>query len=153
MPCYTGRAGHTLLKKDCQPGCACCVNTTYSCGLLKCDEQIDNFNSPDAAGTYSQFLLDVNESEGFLNVIFSIVALVSGGPGFSNLRDNGILPSVHCPFTISVRIVEEDCTQTIIVIENGVVQSAESNSGCSSTSGQTIQILVDDKVVLSEINP
>jgi hypothetical protein len=152
MPCYTGRAGHTLLKKDCQEGCACCVNTTYSCGLLKCNEEVDNFNSPDASRTYGQFLLDVNDSEGFLNVIFSIGALVAGGPGFSNLRDNGILPSVHCPFTLSIRVVEEDCTQTTIVVENGVVQSIDSNSGCLSTSGQTIQILVDGSVVLSGLS-
>lgn len=42
MPCQTGRAGHILLKKDCQTGCACCVNTTYSCGKLGCNEEIEN---------------------------------------------------------------------------------------------------------------
>lgn len=53
MPCQTGRAGHTLLKKDCQSGCACCVNTAYSCGMLKCNEINDNSKD---CNTFADFI-------------------------------------------------------------------------------------------------
>ena len=50
MPCPQGRSQHTLLRKDCQSGCACCVNTAYSAGRLFCDESIDNSKSRDIRG-------------------------------------------------------------------------------------------------------
>ena len=39
MPCFSGRSEHKLLRKDCEPGCACCVNTTYSCGKIGCNDE------------------------------------------------------------------------------------------------------------------
>ena len=42
MPCVSGRSNHVLLRKDCVAGCACCVNTAYSCAPPCYKEQSSN---------------------------------------------------------------------------------------------------------------
>jgi hypothetical protein len=116
MPCVTGRAGHTLLKKDCQSGCACCVNSTYSCGILKCDEPLINTKKPDISGLVCEILKNLlEENPGSCgNLISGLAASLES------------LPEKYC----RVRIERRNITQ--------------STSGIAETEDREIITIVGD---------
>lgn len=60
MPCLSGRSQHVLCKKDCQPGCAYCVNTAYSIGKLCCNEPLDNSTNKNIRVLACQLMKDAH---------------------------------------------------------------------------------------------
>lgn len=107
MPCVTGQAKHTLLKKDCQSGCACCVNSTYSCGSLKCNETLINTKKPDVSGLVCQILKNLLEENP--NICGNL---------FSNLAASlESLPEKYC----RVRIERRNITQST----SGIVETED----------------------------
>jgi hypothetical protein len=104
MPCFSGRSEHVLLKKDCVSGCACCYNHTYSCGLLKCDEQKDNTSLPDVSALVCDLL------NGLLNDGVNCEQLLDD----LNLES---LPEKHCRVVITINNLSTLSSDTV-VIEN-----------------------------------
>ena len=117
MPCVTGRAGHTLLKKDCQSGCACCVNSTYSCGLLKCDEPLINEKKPDVSGLVCELIKESAE--------------VSCETGLSFLQDLTSLPEKHCRFRVERRNVTQSVS-LIFEVEDRILTEDPNNDNSVS---------------------
>lgn len=100
MPCFTGRAGHTLLRKDCPSGCACCVNTAYSCGQLKCNETLTNSKKVELCDTELLFNIMCSEptSDGQSLDLDALRLLINLAVGFAFL--NGLDPSCNVPISI-----------------------------------------------------
>ena len=143
MPCYTGRAGHTLLKKDCQPGCACCVNTTYSCGLLKCDEQIDN-NKSNAILAAQELIDNVDDSEGSgPGVVAVAIASLEIGDSLQGLGLLRLSIQRHCPFSITYYSTNEDCNILSMTVENTVITEKVEGCELSNTINDTIQFRIN----------
>lgn len=129
MPCVSGRSTHILLKKDCQTGCACCVNTAFSVGKICCNEQQDNVNNANISGIVCRIIKEGIDNGGCNN-------------GFDFLEQtDGLLklPQTHCKVRLERRNTSQSNT-TIIDIENRNVTIVEVNN---PTSGDEIIYLVD----------
>src|SRR6056297_2650427 len=100
MPCTTGRAGHILLKKDCPSGCVCCVNTAYSCGLLKCNQAQDNTKKIELCDAEILFNIMCSEpsTDGQTIDLNDLRLIINGSVELAFL--NGLDPSCNVPISI-----------------------------------------------------
>lgn len=113
MPCPLGRSQHTLLRKDCQSSCACCVNTAYSVSKPFCDEPVDNSKSRDIRDLACTIIKETVDQNGCDSGLFF----------FNTLK----LPREHCKVVLEMRNLTQGNT-TIFEIENGNIRDIEINN-------------------------
>jgi len=102
MPCTSGRANHTLLKKDCQLGCNCCINTTYSCQPICCKNDLFKNDCQDIVALFCNFFHDYVEENGCRDLcdeIFQPIANLDIGSSVEEFFSE--IPNEHCHVTIN----------------------------------------------------
>lgn len=138
MPCFTGRAGHTLLRKDCPSGCACCVNSTYSCGSLKCNETLINVKPNDIKQDLCDIILPALENasldtdNSFQEYVDLICALD--------------LPSSECPVNVSFRFGNGEPIQLVTIQRGQCFNSVASTDPIGFDNGGEYTLLLDNYI-------
>lgn len=135
MPCTTSKAFHTLCKPDCpKTGCACCVNTTFSCGdVLRCNELLINEKKPNVSALVCDLLTQLRDSDvDCIDILFEFID--DDSPiNYTNL------PEKHCLVRITVNNLTTQTT-AIVDIEDREYVIVENNFGFDPGE---IQYLVD----------
>ena len=131
MPCVSGRSNHILLKKDCKAGCACCVNTAYSCAPPCYKDQLINTDKTDIRSLMCELIQDAISAKG-CDIGFDI--------------ELGALPAKHCMIRIEQRNVTRS-DSVIAEIEDAVITLIDPI--ISVGSGDVIEYYVDDVLCAS----
>jgi len=133
MPCFTGRASHILLKKDCQDGfnCGCHPIAAFGVGKLICDKKDEfvNSNKPIVTQLVCDLLQELFEENGCVPLLSEDLPEIIP-----------FLPEKHCKFTLTIvtpaGVGTSKITTTIIVEDRVILDITQTTESGSFTLDQ-----------------
>jgi len=153
MPCVSGRANHTLLKKDCVPGCQCCFETAYSCQPICCKNDLLQNDCQDIFALFCNFFQQHLEEYGCSDLC-TLFENIAANNGLSVKDFFPGLPSEHCRVEINNQHTLDSGFVTFeetFVIENLILVSYEATS---FNIGENITVAINGKQCLKcELSP